>query len=240
MPRNKKGRALDKWKSNRPATQAGCVRVIGGKFRGISLLYSGNKVTRPMKDNTREALFNLVGGYLQKTIVFDLFAGTGVIGIEAVSRGAAHAFLIERHVPTTKLIRTNVETVGVQKEVTLDASDTFFWVRQFIKHNQRESTDADSDHSVFQRIAGSEAPWAVFCCPPYDFFVQRTDEIVDLLNSLLNVCPPGSLFIVESDARFDLERLPMADRWTCHEYAPAILSVLKMAGPETNEEDHQA
>jgi hypothetical protein len=61
-----------------------------------------------------------------------------------------------------------------------------------------------------------------------------------LLNSLLNVCPPGSLFIVESDARFDLERLPMADRWTCHEYAPAILSVLKMAGPETNEEDHQA
>ena len=56
MPRNKKGRDLDKWRSTRPETAKGCVRVIGGEFKGKSLVYSGDKVTRPMKDSIREAL----------------------------------------------------------------------------------------------------------------------------------------------------------------------------------------
>ena len=99
MPRYKRGRNLNDWNTNRADAGLGKLRIVGGKFRGRQIEYSGDPVTRPMKDNIREALFNLVGGWVKEKIVFDLFAGTGAMALEALSRGATKAFLIERHIP---------------------------------------------------------------------------------------------------------------------------------------------
>lgn len=234
MPRNKKGRDLDKWRSTRPETAKGCVRVIGGEFKGKSLVYSGDKVTRPMKDSIREALFNLVGGYLDNTIAIDLFAGTGVVGLEAISRGSIHALLIERHVPTTKIIRQNVETLGATDNCTIAGSDTFYWGRQFKKEIQ-------SGNSISPRLSGDwpasllEHPWAIFCCPPYDFYVDRCEELMNMLSSLTELSPPGSLMVVESDARFDQSLLPESQSWNIREYSPAVVAIRKgINAPETN------
>src|SRR5947207_6491605 len=76
------------------------LRIIGGSLRGRKISYSGEVRTRPMKDRVREAVFNLLGAQVAGTQAIDLFAGTGALGLEALSRGAAQATFIDRHLPT--------------------------------------------------------------------------------------------------------------------------------------------
>src|SRR5438105_2010542 len=77
------------------------LRIIGGSLRGRKLQYTGEARTRPMKDRVREAVFNLLGPSVTGSHAIDLFAGTGALGLEALSRGAARATFIERHFPTS-------------------------------------------------------------------------------------------------------------------------------------------
>lgn len=212
MTQNKRGRHLKNWNSNKAQAPQGKLRIIGGTFRGRVIDYSGDPVTRPMKDNIREALFNLVGGWVKGKAVFDLFAGTGAIGLEAISRGASGATMIERHFPTVKIIEQNIQTLDVAAAAQVHASDTFFWVRKFVK----DPTNQPSE------------PWMVFCCPPYDFFVERTEEVMTMLGSLIALAPAESIFVVESDRRFDPAQLPNADDWVIREYSPAVIATLKL------------
>ena len=211
MTRNKRGKHLKNWNSNQAQAPQGKLRIIGGTFRGRIIDYSGDPVTRPMKDNIREALFNLVGGWAKEKAVFDLFAGTGAIGLEAISRGANSATMIERHFPTVKIIEQNIQTLDVSQSAQVHASDTFFWVRKFIKEPANHPS----------------TPWMVFCCPPYDFFVDRTEELMTMLESLIALAPAESIFVVESDRRFEHTQLQLADEWVIREYSPAVIATLK-------------
>ena len=93
MAKITRGRNLKDFNSQQASADVGKLRIIGGKFRGRQIEYSGDPVTRPMKDITREACFNLVGAYVDGKAAFDLFAGTGAIGLEALSRGATRQYL---------------------------------------------------------------------------------------------------------------------------------------------------
>ena len=209
MPRFKRGKNLSKWNSNRAEAGIGKLRIVGGKFRGRLIDYSGDPVTRPMKDNIREALFNLVGGWVKGKIVFDLFAGTGAMGLEALSRGAARCFFVERHIPTVRLIQENVLALDPDLPAEVNSSDTFFWVRQFLKKPDQYPSE----------------PWVVFCCPPYDFYVERKEDVLTMVGDLLKVAPEGSIFVVESDGRFDPAELPDPKSWVVRKYAPALVAV---------------
>src|ERR1041384_2997332 len=87
-----------------PSAQQPDVRIIGGTFRGRRLQYHGDPVVRPMKHRTREAIFNLVSTECAGRHAIDLFAGTGALGLEALSRGAASATFIEKHVPWARVV----------------------------------------------------------------------------------------------------------------------------------------
>lgn len=93
------------------------MRVIGGEFRGRPLATPRSQAIRPTSDRTREALFNVLshryGDALQGARVLDLFAGTGALGIEALSRGASFAMFVEESAEGRGLIRDNVETFGL-------------------------------------------------------------------------------------------------------------------------------
>jgi 16S rRNA (guanine(966)-N(2))-methyltransferase RsmD len=221
MAKRIKNKPLKRWKSPAPEAKEGCLRIIGGKLRGRQLDYSGDPRTRPMKDNVREALFNLVGAYVKGKHVIDLFAGTGAIGLEAISRGATRATMIERHIPTARLIRRNAESLGVEAQTEVVSSDTFFWFRQFAK-----STPPPSD-----------LPWIVFCSPPYDFFLERTKEMIELISGAIDLAPSGSIIVCESDSRFRLRSLPNYENWRTKHYSPAVVSVYHTQEdqPEANE-----
>ena len=211
MAKIRRGKNLKHWKSHRPLSDQGKLRIVGGKFRGRQISYSGDPVTRPMKDNIREAVFNLIGGYVEKKFAFDLFGGTGAMGLEAISRGASGALIIERHIPTVRIIKENIQRLGLEELTEVMSGDSFFWGRKFIK----------------EKDTWPSQPWVVLCCPPYDFYIDRWDEMQTLIGSLFDAAPQQSIFVVESDDRFDPQQLPAADAWEVRQYAPARVAIYK-------------
>jgi len=93
------------------------MRIVGGKFRGRSLKGPSSKAIRPTSDRLRESIFNiLVHAYadpITDARVLDLFAGTGALGLEAMSRGAAYALFVEEAAEARALIRENVESLAL-------------------------------------------------------------------------------------------------------------------------------
>ena len=86
------------------------MRVIAGKYRSRILKSPKSLELRPTSDRLRETLFNVLGAGVADSRFIDLFAGTGAIGIEALSRGAAEVVLVENHAPAARLIRRNLRS----------------------------------------------------------------------------------------------------------------------------------
>lgn len=91
-----------------------CVRVVGGIHRGRKLRVPPGKSTRPTTERVREALFDVLGGSVQGCAVLDLYAGSGSLGIEALSRGASRVVFVEMGHAAAAVIRENLVTLGVQ------------------------------------------------------------------------------------------------------------------------------
>lgn len=94
------------------------MRIVGGTLRGRPLAAPRSDAIRPTSDRNREAVFNVIAhahaDRLQDARVLDLFAGTGALGIEALSRGAAHCLFVEEAAQGRALLRTNIEALGLQ------------------------------------------------------------------------------------------------------------------------------
>ena len=149
--------------------------------------------TRPMKQRVREAVFNLLGPDVAGKHAIDLFAGTGALGFEALSRGAVSATFVERHFPTAGAIKRNAGALGVLPQCTVLAANTLLWSKRL-----------------------PELPataWVVFCSPPYELYISHAAEMLALVEQLLVHAPAESQFVVEADERFDFGQLPSADRW---------------------------
>jgi 16S rRNA (guanine966-N2)-methyltransferase len=107
------------------------VRVVAGKFRGRALATPAHEGLRPTSDRVRESVFNILAHgiadfALEGVRVIDLFAGTGALGIEALSRGAAYCLFVEENADARALIRRNVEAFGLAGETRIfrrDATD---------------------------------------------------------------------------------------------------------------------
>jgi 16S rRNA (guanine(966)-N(2))-methyltransferase RsmD len=89
------------------------MRVIGGEFRSRRLKSIPGLATRPTPDKLRETLFDILGSRVQGAVFLDAYAGTGAVGIEAVSRGAARAVFIERAKTAAKVLRENLSSLGI-------------------------------------------------------------------------------------------------------------------------------
>jgi 16S rRNA (guanine966-N2)-methyltransferase len=100
------------------------MRITGGTLRSRSLRAPPGNATRPTTDRVREALFGILAaaGVLEGANVADLYAGTGALGIEAISRGARRATLVESARPALAVLRANVESLGVQELVHVIAA----------------------------------------------------------------------------------------------------------------------
>ena len=187
------------------------IRIIGGKLRGQTIQYSGDARTRPMKDRVREATFNLVGPAIKKRLVIDLFAGTGAIGLEALSRGASQAILLEQHFPTARLIEQNVTSLKLDEQVEVIGTDTFYWVKHRMPKHE---------------FVTGNTPWVVFCSPPYLFYTERWTDMEQLIQTICKLAPPQSLLVLETDQHLDLTNLPCPDEWDIRNYPPAVLGIL--------------
>ena len=155
-------------------------RVIAGRFGGRRLQAPPGDATRPTADRVREALFSILGTRVQDARVLDLFAGSGALGLEALSRGAAQVTFVETAPAALKALRANLAAVGADAEVV--RADALRWLR-----------GAPGDARQYD---------LVFLDPPY----RRAEALGATLSELLPaVLAPGALVVAESDRRSPLE-----------------------------------
>jgi 16S rRNA (guanine966-N2)-methyltransferase len=99
------------------------VRIIAGEFRGRRIQAPSGRATRPMLDRVREAMFSTLQPWLRDAVVLDLFAGSGSLGLEALSRGARQVRMVERGAPALASLKKNVDALGVRDRVQIVVGD---------------------------------------------------------------------------------------------------------------------
>lgn len=164
------------------------MRVIAGIFRSRKLKTLEGLDTRPTADRIREALFNILGVRIEQAMVLDLFAGSGALGLEAVSRGARFAVLNDISPRCVEVVQDNVEALRVQEETGVMCLDAF---------------------SAIRELAGAQMSFdVIFVDPPYDsglyapIITAVRDSGILALNGMI-VCEhrKGSTFEVPYDYR---------------------------------------
>jgi 16S rRNA (guanine(966)-N(2))-methyltransferase RsmD len=156
------------------------MRVIAGAYGGRRLQAPPGRATRPTSDRVREALFSILGGRVEGARVLDLFAGSGALGLEALSRGAAAATFVDSSPAALRALRANLAALGAEAEV----------VR------------ADALRFLSAPPAEARQYSLVFLDPPY----QRAGELGAALSAVLpGVLTRDALVVAESDRRAPLD-----------------------------------
>jgi 16S rRNA (guanine(966)-N(2))-methyltransferase RsmD len=162
------------------------MRIIAGKYRSRILKSLKGLALRPTSDRLRETLFNVLGPGVVGSRFLDVFAGTGAVGIEALSRSAADVTFIENHAPAAKLIRQNLDSLKITAGYTILVADA---------------------HTALQKLAARHTPSTpdfdyVFVDPPYAAHIDyaRTLEFLATANFLA----PDALVIFEHHHKFQL------------------------------------
>ena len=152
------------------------MRIIAGEFRGRKLKPLRGTSVRPTAGRLKVTLFDILGPGMRGAVVLDAFAGTGSVGLEAISRGAREVVFIESSSDGDRQIRRNIELCGVQGGYRLIRQDAFSALRLLA----REGFTAD----------------VAFLDPPYDFKPYR-----DLLEILFNsgLAPAGARVVIEPE-----------------------------------------
>ncbi|HEX3432428.1 MAG TPA: 16S rRNA (guanine(966)-N(2))-methyltransferase RsmD [Solirubrobacteraceae bacterium] len=166
------------------------MRVIAGELGGRRIQAPGGRVTRPTSDRVREALFAMLGE-VGGAAALDLFAGSGALGIEALSRGAASAVFVERDAQALLVLRANLQALGLSpSRASARRSDALAALRS--ARRRKETYDL------------------VFIDPPYARARQPTSDrwAPELSTALVPLLAPAARVIVESDRRAPL-RLDM-------------------------------
>ena len=162
------------------------MRVIAGKFRSRQLRSLKGMALRPTSDRLRETLFNILGERVAGARFVDVFAGTGAVGIEALSRGAAEVIFIEHHAPAAVLIRKNLESLEIQAGARVLSSDALHGLELLEKELEQ----------------GPRLPTIVFLDPPYGN-TEDYDRVLSFL-AFAVLLDEQSLVIAEHRKNFDL------------------------------------
>jgi len=140
------------------------MRVIGGEFRSRRLKSVSGEATRPTPDRLRETLFDILAGRIHGATFADAYAGTGAVGIEALSRGAAHAYFLEKNRVALEAIRDNLAALGIEARATVVAGPVArtlaLWRADIVFVDPPYALDREYA-AVFAALAASPPPLAI-------------------------------------------------------------------------------
>ncbi len=183
------------------------MRVIGGEFRSRRLSAPQGEATRPTSDRLRETLFNVLGPAVQGARFLDLYAGSGAVGVEALSRGAAFCAFAERGPAALAAIRENLASLGLGSSA-------------------RARVEGRSAQAALQRLPGAAESFDfVFLDPPYEASGEYTETLAILGREGPRLLRPGATVIAEHARRGDLpERFGVLARRRLLQQGDAALS----------------
>jgi 16S rRNA (guanine966-N2)-methyltransferase len=187
------------------------MRIIAGHRRGHKI--DGPRAsasTRPTSDLVRESLFNILGDLVLDRTVYDLFAGTGALGLEALSRGAERAVFVERDRECVGLIIRNVATLRYEDRAIVKLADAYRWARTF-------------------QLA-DECPVVLFIDPPYQEYERRAKVLNQMIVQLVEKMPAGSVVVLEAGRVLDRRILEDFACWDIRRYSSTQIAIKVIAG----------
>ena len=148
------------------------MKIISGIYKGRNILGYNIDGTRPTQDRVKENLFNIINFDIQDKIVLDLFAGSGNLGIEALSRGAKYAYFVDNSIDAIKVIKTNINNLNINN-------------CKVIKNDFNKALNSINKVDI------------IFLDPPYKTnFIEKSIKLIDKLDLINN----NGLIICESDS----------------------------------------
>jgi 16S rRNA (guanine966-N2)-methyltransferase len=198
------------------------MRIIAGEFRSRQLLAPKTDATRPITDRVKQSLFDILAPLIDEgSVVYDLFAGTGSLGLESLSRGAKLAYFFEADRSALARLNQNIMALRVADRSRIIPGDLFKWF-------ERSTVRPDP--------SGPRGADIIFLDPPYRFLRDRGDEIVQLVFHLSHGhLKPNSTVVFRHDATDELQ-LPKLDRFDVREYGGMTLEFLRPASAATEED----
>ena len=184
------------------------MRVIAGKYRSRTLRSLKGQALRPSSDRLRETLFNILGPTVEGATFIDLYAGTGAVGIEALSRGARSAIFVEQHAPAAVLIRRNLDSLGIGSEAEILGVNVLRGI---------ERLEARHAHAQF-----------IFFDPPYAA-ADEYESVLEFLGKSSLVAPGGRVIAEHLRKRALPERAGELERVRVVEQGDAALSFYRLA-----------
>jgi 16S rRNA (guanine(966)-N(2))-methyltransferase RsmD len=168
------------------------LRIVAGALRGRKLTCTVNPTLRPTPQMVREALFSILGNAVPDQPFFDVFAGTGVNGLEAVSRGASSATFVERDFRLIAELEAHIKAFGVGDRTRIVRGDVYRWA---------------------ERWRPPAEPVCVFFSPPFADYEGRLDSLLTLFGTVQQRVHPGSVLAVQSEKGVGLDELPNRVDW---------------------------
>ncbi len=180
------------------------LRIIAGSLRGRKVTVEQDAGLRPMTDRAREALFSILQLTIPGRPFFDVFAGSGAVGMEAISRGASSVVFVERESRAAAAINKHLEKFGVADQGRVIQADSYRWA---------------------DKGAVPTEPAIVFVGPPYNEFVNHFDAVFWLMTAMQQKLAPGSVLVMQSESQFPADQFPLADQWDVRHYGRTQLAL---------------
>ncbi|HKN20821.1 MAG TPA: 16S rRNA (guanine(966)-N(2))-methyltransferase RsmD [Terracidiphilus sp.] len=175
------------------------MRIIAGTYGSRRLEAPPGLNTRPTSDRLRETLFNVLASRINRTgagaAFLDLYAGSGAVGLEALSRGAARVTFVERSPAALKVLRRNLERLGIESGFAVHAESVAAFLRAAVKASSK---------SIPQELAKAGRYEVVFLDPPYDA-AEEYAATLGVLGEAQGILAPGALVIAEHRRKQSLE-----------------------------------
>jgi 16S rRNA (guanine966-N2)-methyltransferase len=194
------------------------VRIVAGSLRGRKIHCVVHPGLRPTPQMVREAFFSILGNAIPGRPFFDLFAGTGVVGLEAVSRGASRAWLVEQDAKQASAVQRAADDFGVADRVTVVRADAYRWAERWVP---------------------PPGPVNVYLSPPFPDLTERADAFLVLVKLVWKKCPVESVVVIQAELGFPTDGLPDAGRWEVRSYGRNLLLIRVKEGVEVGSDVSQ-
>ena len=173
------------------------IRIVAGTLRGRKLACDVNPDLRPTPQRVRESIFSILGNAIPGRPFFDVFAGTGVFGMEAVSRGASSAIFVERDFRLLDTIEKALRSFKIERVGRVVRGDAYRWVERWVPPAEAVN---------------------VFLSPPFADLTQRPDDLLAVIREVQSRVSIGSVLVLQAEQSDMLATLPDGDKWDARKY----------------------
>lgn len=180
------------------------IRIVAGSLRGRKLTCTVNANLRPTPQMVREALFSILGNAVPDRPFIDIFAGTGIVGLEALSRGASSVTFVERDFRLIGELERHIEMFEVADRARIARADVYRWI---------------------ERWQAPDEPVTAFLSPPFADYERRLDHLLNVVAQLQEKMSAGSVLVLQAEEGAMLDELPARMEWDERRYGRNVLLI---------------